>query len=65
VALWPRASIARDSGLPLAAASATDMPLGHNVGSKAEVDTVMKQALAAGAIIVKPAQDTFWGGYAG
>lgn len=41
------------------------MTLGHNVGSKAEVDTLMKQAQAAGAVIVKPAQDTFWGGYAG
>lgn len=25
----------------------------------------MKQAQDAGAIVVKPAQDTFWGGYAG
>ena len=65
LALWPRASIAHDSGLPLAAASATDMTLGHNLGSKAEVDTLMKQAQAAGAVIVKPARDTFWGGYAG
>lgn len=65
LALWPRASIAHDSGLLLAAASATDMTLGHNLGSKAEVDTLMKQAQAAGAVIVKPARDTFWGGYAG
>jgi uncharacterized glyoxalase superfamily protein PhnB len=33
--------------------------------SKAEVDAVMAQAKSAGAVIVKPAQDTFWGGYAG
>lgn len=25
----------------------------------------MSQAQAAGAAVVKPAQDTFWGGYAG
>jgi catechol 2,3-dioxygenase-like lactoylglutathione lyase family enzyme len=65
LALWPRKSIAHDTGLALAPTSVTEMTLGHNVGSKAEVDTVMAQARAAGAVIVKPAQDTFWGGYAG
>ncbi len=39
--------------------------LGHNLSSRAEVDLVMEQAEQAGARIVKPAQDTFWGGYAG
>jgi uncharacterized glyoxalase superfamily protein PhnB len=37
------------------------MTPGHNVASKAEVDAVM--ATAAGAAIVKPAHETFWGGY--
>ncbi|MEX0890379.1 MAG: VOC family protein [Balneolaceae bacterium] len=32
---------------------------------KKEVDTVMKQAKSAGTVIVKPVQNTFWGGYAG
>jgi len=35
------------------------------VRSKAEVDAVMEQARKAGATIVKPAADAFWGGYAG
>lgn len=65
LALWPRRSIAHDAGIRVEAASATEFTLGHNVASKAEVDAVMKQAAAAGATIVKPAQDTFWGGYAG
>ena len=39
--------------------------LGHNVSSKPEVDAVMTQAKAAGATLVKAAQDTFYGGYAG
>jgi uncharacterized protein len=65
LAIWPRKSLAHDSGLPLAKPSATESCLGHNVSSKAEVDTVMEQAKSAGATIVKPAQDTFWGGYAG
>lgn len=65
LALWPRQSLSRDTGLPVAATSATEFALGHNVSSRAEVDTVMAQAQAAGATLVKAAQDTFWGGYAG
>lgn len=65
LALWPRASIAHDSGLSIGAASSTECTIGHNVASKQEVDAVMAQAAAAGAAIVKPAHDTFWGGYAG
>jgi uncharacterized protein len=65
LAIWPRRSIAHDAGVALGAASATEFTLGHNLASKAEVDAVMKQAAAAGATIVQPARDTFWGGYAG
>lgn len=65
LALWPRRSLAHDCGLPLGHPSSTELSLGHNVASRAEVDQVMAQAQAAGAVIVKPAQATFWGGYAG
>jgi catechol 2,3-dioxygenase-like lactoylglutathione lyase family enzyme len=65
LALWPRRSLADDTGLPQARPGATAVSLGHNVASKAEVDAVMVQARRAGAVIVKPADDTFWGGYAG
>ncbi|MGE5652510.1 MAG: VOC family protein [Bacillota bacterium] len=65
LALWPRASIAHDTGLAQSPPSATDLTLGHNVSSREEVDGVMLQAQSAGAVIVKPAHDTFWGGYAG
>jgi len=65
LALWPRKSIAHDSGLSITPVSSTEMTLGHNVSSKAEVDAVMDQAKSAGAAIVKPAHDTFWGGYSG
>lgn len=64
-AVWPRKSIARDSGVPLQPPSATELTIGHNVNSKNEVDETMEQARKAGAKIVKPAADTFWGGYAG
>jgi hypothetical protein len=65
LALWPRASLAADSGLAPGTASATEFSLGHNVGSEREVDAVLAEAARAGARIVKPAQATFWGGYAG
>jgi catechol 2,3-dioxygenase-like lactoylglutathione lyase family enzyme len=65
LALWPRASIAHDTGVPIGPASPTELTIAHNVSSKTEVDDVMRQARDAGATIVKPAQDTFYGGYAG
>ena len=65
LALWPRKSIARDTGTPLGSPSPSDFTIGHNVSSKVEVDAVMEQAKRAGAVVVKPAHDTFWGGYAG
>ncbi len=65
LALWPRASIARDTGLVVGPESATEITLGHNVGSRNEVDAVMECARAAGAVIVRAAHDTFWGGYSG
>jgi catechol 2,3-dioxygenase-like lactoylglutathione lyase family enzyme len=65
LAVWPRKSLSYDSGLPVGAPSPTEFSLGHNVGSRAEVDAVMAQAEVAGARIVKPAHNTLWGGYAG
>jgi uncharacterized protein len=65
LALYPRRSLALDAGLTLGQPSATEISIGHNVISKQEVDVVMEQARQAGAVIVKPSQNTFWGGYAG
>jgi uncharacterized glyoxalase superfamily protein PhnB len=65
LALWPRKSLAADTGLPLQASSSTELSIGHNVASDAEVDAVMLLAERAGAKIIKPAQKTFYGGYAG
>jgi catechol 2,3-dioxygenase-like lactoylglutathione lyase family enzyme len=65
LALWPRKSLAADSGVALQPRSATEFSVAHNVGSREEVDAVMQQALRAGAEVVKPARPTFYGGYAG
>ncbi|MCW5644692.1 MAG: VOC family protein [Rhodoferax sp.] len=64
--LFGRANLLRDAGLPAELPSGSPaFSLAHNLGSRAAVDSVMAQAATAGARIVKPAQQTFWGGYAG
>lgn len=65
LALWAQADIAHDTGLPVAPVSPTAFSLGHNVMTPADVDRILRQAADAGATIVKPPQDTFYGGYAG
>ena len=65
LALYPRASLAHDANIPQTPRSPTEFSIGHNVNSRKEVDTVMAQAQKTGATIIKPAQKTFWGGYAG
>lgn len=62
VALWDRASLAEDSGV-------TDsggwggITLAHNVRDRAEVDAVVGEIAAAGGTVVRPPEETFWGGY--
>jgi catechol 2,3-dioxygenase-like lactoylglutathione lyase family enzyme len=68
LALWPRASLAAETGLPVAAPThggAHGFALAHNVESPAAVDALLAQAVAAGATLVKPAAPTFYGGHAG
>jgi len=65
LALWPRKSMAHDTGLTLSTPCPTEMTLGHNVASKKEVDEIMAKAKKAGAKIIKAAHETFWGGYSG
>ena len=65
LALYPRASLAHDAGLPAPRGAAAGLSIGHNVSSREQVDETMAQAARAGGVIVKPAVETFWGGYAG
>lgn len=65
LALWPRKSMASDSGVAVGPRSATELTLACNMSTRGEVDAAMAEAQRAGAKIVKPAQDTFYGGYAG
>ena len=65
LALYPSAALAEDACLPPERARFGGVTLAHNVPSKEEADRVIAQALAAGALLLKPAADTFWGGYSG
>lgn len=65
LALYGRAALARDMGVSDDNASFRAATLGWNGRDKAEVDAFIAAALAAGATLLKPAADVFWGGYSG
>ncbi|MGI8721556.1 MAG: VOC family protein [Geodermatophilaceae bacterium] len=65
--LWGREKLASDCGTPDPgpAACFEGMVLAHNVRSRREVDDVLTDAQRAGAVMTRPAAETFYGGYAG
>jgi uncharacterized protein len=65
LALYPRQSLAEDLGTKLKDAANAPITLALNVRSRAEVDRVLEEALAAGARLVKAGADAVWGGYVG
>jgi catechol 2,3-dioxygenase-like lactoylglutathione lyase family enzyme len=65
LALYPTASLSKDAKITATGTRLGAVSIGHIVASKEEVDAVMKQAEAAGAVITDPSHDRFWGGYSG
>jgi uncharacterized protein len=67
LALYPREHLAADigSGVPAEVHAFSGITIAHNTRTKEEVAQVLAQAEAAGAKIVKPAQDLDWGGHGG
>jgi catechol 2,3-dioxygenase-like lactoylglutathione lyase family enzyme len=65
LALYPRESLSKDSGVPQGTPPSLEFCISHNVSSKPDVDQLMKRAASAGAAVTRAAQDAFWGGYAG
>ena len=63
--LFPRSEAAKDAGVSPEGAGFTGVTLSHNEPSKGAVDQAFAEAIAAGATVVKPPQDVFWGGYSG
>lgn len=64
-ALYGRAALADDAGVENAPPGFSGVALAYNVRTRDDVAAVLAQAAAAGARIVKPAQDVFWGGHSG
>ncbi|TWF44577.1 hypothetical protein FHW36_101497 [Chitinophaga polysaccharea] len=65
LALYSRERLAEDVGIPARGSGFGGLTLSYNAIDRAEVNVVMEQARSAGAQIVKPAQEVFWGGYSG
>lgn len=65
LALWDRAALAADAGIAPPPAGSGSIALAYNTRSKSEVAAVVEAWVAAGGSVVKPPQDTFWGGHAG
>lgn len=66
LALFGHDELARDAAYsPSRPPEFRGVSLAHNVPSRDEADSVIREAVAAGARLVKPAQDVFWGGYSG
>lgn len=65
LALYPSAALAEDACLPPDRTRFGGFTLAHNVENRQEVDRVLALAVEAGASLLKPAADTFWGGYSG
>jgi len=65
LAVFSRDDLALDAKINRTPTSSTEFSIGHLVDTKNEVDGVMELARQAGAKIVKPGQDAFWGGYHG
>jgi predicted lactoylglutathione lyase len=65
LALYPRPDLAKDANITPEGNGFSRVTLAYNARNHDEVDSVLKEAKAVGAKIVKPAQEAFWGGYSG
>jgi len=63
--LYPLEKLAGDIGLPLSELGRGAMTLSYNTRKKNEVADILARAAQAGADILKPAADVFWGGHHG
>jgi catechol 2,3-dioxygenase-like lactoylglutathione lyase family enzyme len=65
LALYPRHELAKDANVSAHGGGFPGISLAHNARTRAAVDAVLQEAVAAGAKLVKPAEEAFWGGYSG
>jgi predicted lactoylglutathione lyase len=64
VALWDRAKLAEDTAVSDGGGWG-GVTLAYNASSPEAVDAVLDEAREAGAKILRPGAETFWGGYSG
>lgn len=65
LALWGWEELAKDAHARGAGHGFRGVALAWNVPAKGDVDAALAHAGAAGATVVKAAEDTFWGGRSG
>lgn len=65
LSLFPREELAKDALVDEKGSGFAGFSLAQNVRDRAAVDRTLEDARKAGAKIVKPAQEVFWGGYSG
>lgn len=65
LALYNREALAEDAGIENSGNGFTGITLAYNTSGIVETDEIMKHVEKAGAKIIKPAQNAFWGGYSG
>lgn len=65
LALYPRADLAKDTRLAAEGSGFGGITLAYNTRTRDEVDRLLAEAAAAGAAILKPAEEASWGGYSG
>lgn len=63
--LYPRDELAKDANASSDGHGFRGITLAYNARTREEVDSVLNQAVGAGATVVKQAQEAFWGGYSG
>jgi hypothetical protein len=65
LALYPRPELAKDANVAPEGQGFNGISLAYNARNRTEVDALLKEAATAGAKVIKPAQEAFWGGYSG
>ena len=65
LAVFGREALAEDAGVAVGKPGVSGVALAHNVRTEADVDSVLAEAVAAGAKLLKPGKKAFWGGYSG
>ena len=70
LALYPTADLAADAQIAPSHGAGVSVgfrgvTLAHNVASPTAVDTLLAEAVAAGATLLKPGTKASWGGYSG